>query len=254
MSRTRQELASGGAAGSVQEEPGTSISRRPGEAGQGWGQRTHTLTRAVALKGPQQCCPGPGSRQAPHGHRVSGARAVRRQRVLRDGAAQPQPLDLEEAAVLRAPGGDVQLGTGHGAGGERAQRTASHSPAVPAAGKLPERRPGSLGPTRGPQRRPEEDRGEFGASTRSKSNLLHHRHPCSSSSCRWSCSEHSSALQAGWISKASSVRLHHIQSPQGDSYRLGAALAPFLLLPALHTTAFPVPQTRTKAPEAQESP
>lgn len=130
MSRTRGEPASGGAAVSVQEDPGTSISRRHGEAGQGWGQRTQTLTRAVALKLPQQCCPGPGSRQAPHGHRVSGARAVRRQRVLRDGAAQPQPLDLQEAAVLRAPGGDVQLGTGHAAAGERAQRTASHSPAA----------------------------------------------------------------------------------------------------------------------------
>lgn len=252
MSRTRRELASGGAAVSVQEEPGTSISRRPGEAGQGWGQRTHTLTRAVALKVAQQCCPGPGSRQAPHGHRVSGARAVRRQRVLRDGAAQPQPLDLEEAAVLRAPGGDVQLGTGHGAGGERAQHTASHSPAVPAAGKLPERRPGNLGPTRGPQRRPEEDRGNLGPALEARAICCTTDTPAAAAAAGGAAQ--STLLLSRLISKASSVRLHHIQSPRGDSYRLGAALAPFLLLPALHTTAFPVPQTRTKAPEAQESP
>lgn len=39
--------------------------------------------------------------------------------MLRGLAAQPQPLDLQEAAVLQGPGRDVQLGTGHGAGGQR---------------------------------------------------------------------------------------------------------------------------------------
>lgn len=42
-----------------------------------------------------------------------------RQAVLSDRAIQPQPLHLQEAAVLRATCCDVQLGTGDRAGGQQ---------------------------------------------------------------------------------------------------------------------------------------
>lgn len=80
---------------------------------------TASLTRAVGLKLPQRRSPGSGCRESPHRHHVAAAGAVLRQRVLSDGAAQPQPLHLQKAAVLRAPGRHVQLGTGDGAGGRQ---------------------------------------------------------------------------------------------------------------------------------------
>lgn len=90
--------------------------RTPGPA---WVDRATTnLTRAVGLKLPQRRSPRSSGRESLHRHHVAAAAGAELgQRVLRDGAAQTQPLHLQEATVLRAPPRDVQLGAGGRAGG-----------------------------------------------------------------------------------------------------------------------------------------
>jgi len=75
-----------------------------------WDWDAASVTGAVGRKLPERRSPGPGSRQSPHGHHVAAAGAVLGQPVLGDGAAQPQPLHLQDAAIPRAPRRDVQLG------------------------------------------------------------------------------------------------------------------------------------------------
>lgn len=157
MSRTLQQLTLRGRGASGGEDPGSerqraarrglcgeqgpgllraqAAPRRPGGHRAGDGElpqpgrtprpaggdgATTNLTRAVGLKLPQRRSPGSSGRQSLHRHHVAAAGGAELgQGVLRDGAAQTQPLHLQEATVLRAPPRDVQLGAGGRAGGQQ---------------------------------------------------------------------------------------------------------------------------------------